>query len=51
MSLTGEVAGPLFVAGLLGVVAVFVIAYTVVLSAVGGLVGGALADRKRRGAD
>ncbi|MFB6353833.1 MAG: DUF5518 domain-containing protein [Halobacteriales archaeon] len=46
---TGEVAGPVFVIGILLVVALFVVGYTVVLSAIGGLVGAALADRERAG--
>ena len=50
VAITGEVAGPLFVVALLGVFALFVLAYTVVLSAVGGLAGAALAAREKRGA-
>lgn len=46
---SGEVAGPVFVIGILLVVALFVVGYTVALSAVGGLVGAALADRERAG--
>jgi uncharacterized membrane protein YbhN (UPF0104 family) len=48
IAVSGEVAGPLFVVGILVVIALFVIGYTVVLSAVGGLVGAALADREKR---
>lgn len=51
IAVSGEVAGPLFVVGILVVIALFVIGYTVVLSAVGGLVGAALADREKRAAD
>lgn len=47
----GEVAGPLFVVAILLVIALFVVGYTVVLSAVGGLVGAALADREPPQAD
>lgn len=50
VAVSGEVAGPLFVVAILLVLALFVVGYTVVLSAVGGLVGGALADREKRGA-
>lgn len=48
IAVSGEVAGPLFVVGILVVIALFVVGYTVVLSAVGGLVGAALADREKR---
>lgn len=51
IAVSGEVAGPLFVVGILVVIALFVIGYTVVLSAVGGLVGAALADREKRSTD
>lgn len=46
---SGEVAGSVFVIGILLVVALFVVGYTVALSAVGGLVGAALADREQAG--
>lgn len=48
ITLTGEVAAPLFVLAILLAIALFVVGYTVVLSAVGGLAGAALADRERR---
>lgn len=51
IAVSGEVAGPLFVVGILVVIALFVVAYTVALSAVGGLVGAALADREKRATD
>lgn len=47
-AVTGELAGPLFVVGLFLLLALLVGTYTVVLSAVGGLVGAALADRETR---
>lgn len=45
---SGEVAAPLFVVAVLLIIALFVVAYTVVLSAVGGVVGRALADREAK---
>lgn len=47
ITVSSEVAGPLFVVDIL-VVAPFVIGYTLVLSAIEGLVGAALADREKR---
>ena len=46
MAVTGEIALPLFVVAILLVIALFVVSYTVVLSAVGGLVGAAIADSR-----
>lgn len=51
IAVAGEVAGPLFVVAVLLVIALFVVGYTVVLSAVGGMVGAALADREPSQAD
>lgn len=49
MAVTGEVAAPLFVVVVLLAVALFVVAYTVVLSALGGLIGVAIAERESPG--
>lgn len=49
VAVTGEVAVPLLVVGVMLVLALFVLAYTVVLSAVGGVIGRALARRERQG--
>lgn len=48
IAVSGEVAGPLFIVGILVTIALFVVGYTVVLSAVGGLVGAVLAEREKR---
>lgn len=48
IAVSGEVAGPLFVVGILVVIALFAIVYVIGLSAIGGLIGAAIADRERR---